>query len=101
MLNGKCDTRGRKGKEYEVLVGENGARETVGFVVDKATVGQVYLRVLRFPLSITFHHCSTLAFIYMLPLPGIQKASTENFSKSNTIRYDIFASCNWVDTRWQ
>jgi len=60
----------------------------VGFVVDKAALGQVYLRVLRFLLSILFRHCSTFAFIYMLLLHGRQKASTENNSKRNTIRYD-------------
>jgi len=90
-----------KRKAYEVLVGQYGERETVGFVVDKATVGQLYLRVLRFPLSISFQHCSTLVFIYMFLLPGRQKASIVNFSKSNTIWYDIFVNCNWVGTRWQ
>jgi hypothetical protein len=30
----------------------------VGFVVDKVALGQVFLRVLRFPLSLTFHRCS-------------------------------------------
>jgi hypothetical protein len=30
----------------------------VGFVVDKVALGQVFLRVLGFPLSISFHWCS-------------------------------------------
>jgi hypothetical protein len=30
----------------------------VGFVVDKVALGQVFLRVLRFPLSISFHRRS-------------------------------------------
>jgi hypothetical protein len=30
----------------------------VGFVMDKVTLGQVLLRVLRFPLSVTFLHSS-------------------------------------------
>jgi hypothetical protein len=30
----------------------------VGFLVDKLALGQVFLRVLRFPLSISFHRCS-------------------------------------------
>ena len=41
-----------KGKAYEVLVGEYGARDTVGFLVYKATLGQVYLLALRFTLSV-------------------------------------------------
>jgi hypothetical protein len=30
----------------------------VGFVVDKVALGQVFLRVVGFPLSISFHWCS-------------------------------------------
>jgi hypothetical protein len=30
----------------------------VGFVVDKVALGQVFLRVVGFPLSISFHRCS-------------------------------------------
>jgi hypothetical protein len=30
----------------------------VGFVVDKVALGQVFLRVIGFPLSISFHWCS-------------------------------------------
>ena len=30
----------------------------VRFVVDKVALGQVFLRVFRFPLSISFHRCS-------------------------------------------
>jgi hypothetical protein len=41
-------------------------RGRVGFVVDKVALGQVFLRVLRFSLSVSFHHCSTL--IYHRPM---------------------------------
>jgi hypothetical protein len=34
----------------------------IGFVVDKVTVGQVCLRVLRFPLSISLHRISILIY---------------------------------------
>jgi hypothetical protein len=44
----------------------------VGFVVDKAVLGQLYLRILQFPLSVKFHQRSTLAFIYTLLLPERQ-----------------------------
>jgi hypothetical protein len=30
----------------------------VGFVVSKVALGQVFLRVVGFPLSISFHRCS-------------------------------------------
>ena len=32
----------------------------VGFVVHKVALGQCPRRVLRFPLSVTFHQCSTV-----------------------------------------
>lgn len=37
-------------------------------VVDKVAMGQVYLPVLRFLLSVPFHHCCTLIFILLLLL---------------------------------
>jgi hypothetical protein len=36
----------------------------VGFVLDKVALRQVYLWVLRFPLSISFHHGSPCSYIY-------------------------------------
>jgi hypothetical protein len=30
----------------------------VGFVVDEVALGQVFLRVVGFPLSVSFHRCS-------------------------------------------
>jgi hypothetical protein len=38
----------------------------VRFVVDKVALGQVSLQVLRFPLSISFHHC--YVHIYHRPM---------------------------------
>jgi hypothetical protein len=35
----------------------------VGFVVDRVALGQVFLRVLRFPLSISFHHGFPFSYI--------------------------------------
>jgi len=40
----------------------------VRFVVDKGAVGLGFVRVFRFPLSITFHQCSIL-ILYILLLP--------------------------------
>jgi hypothetical protein len=33
------------------------------FVVDKLTLGRLYLRVLRFPLSVSFHRCSVFTHV--------------------------------------
>jgi len=44
----------------------------VRFVANKVTLGQVYLRVLRLPLSVSFNRCSTPVFIYML-LSGVPR----------------------------
>jgi hypothetical protein len=35
----------------------------VGFVVDKVSLGQVSVRVLRFPLSVALHRCSILTHV--------------------------------------
>jgi hypothetical protein len=35
----------------------------VGFVVEKAALGQVFLRVLQFPLSVSFHQGSILVYV--------------------------------------
>jgi hypothetical protein len=35
----------------------------VGFVVDKVALGQVFLQVLQFPLSISFHRLSPYSYI--------------------------------------
>jgi hypothetical protein len=36
------------------------------FVVDKMALGQVFLPVLRFPLSVRFRQCSVLIFVLLL-----------------------------------
>jgi len=41
----------------------------VRFVVEKVASGQILLRVLRFPLPVSFHQCSILLLIYMLLKP--------------------------------
>jgi hypothetical protein len=35
----------------------------VGFVIEKVALGKVFLLVLLFPLSISFHHGSPLSYI--------------------------------------
>jgi len=42
----------------------------VGFVEDKVALVQIFPEVLRFPLSVSFHQCCILIFIYMLLLPA-------------------------------
>ena len=39
----------------------------LGLMVDKVVLGQGFLPVLLFSLSVTFHQCSILVFIDMLP----------------------------------
>jgi hypothetical protein len=45
---------------------------------------QVFLPVLRFPLSVSFHQCSVLSLIYMLVLPG-QTLKPRNLPKSSAL----------------
>jgi hypothetical protein len=42
----------------------------VRFVADKVALGQVFLPVLRFPLSVLFHQCYILIFVYTVLLLG-------------------------------
>jgi Mn2+/Fe2+ NRAMP family transporter len=35
----------------------------VGFVVDKVALGQIFLGVLHFSLSVSFHHCSIFTYV--------------------------------------
>jgi hypothetical protein len=35
------------------------------FVLDKVAMREVYFRVIRFPLFVSFHQCPTLIFIYI------------------------------------
>jgi hypothetical protein len=44
------------------LTGETGV-SACGFVVDKVALGQVFLHVLQFPMSISFHHGSPYSYI--------------------------------------
>ena len=53
----------------------------VWFMVDEVPVGQVFLPVLQFPLSVSFHQCFTLIFIYMLLFPEGQTSETWERSK--------------------
>jgi hypothetical protein len=47
----------------------------VRFVVDKVALGQVFLRVVGFPLSISFHWCSKKKLLILIIFIGVaQKA---------------------------
>ena len=46
------------------------------------TLYNVFLPVLQFPLSVSFHQCSILIFIYMLHLPEGQKGEVCKPSKN-------------------
>jgi hypothetical protein len=53
----------------------------VRFFIDKLTLCQVFLSAFLFPLSVPFHQCSTLIFIYMLLLPEEQVGQAWELSK--------------------
>jgi hypothetical protein len=67
----------------------------VGFVVDKVALGQVFLRDVGFPLSISFHRCSIIwknekAIIFITGLHNASVASAAGHLKK-TIEQDIKA----------
>jgi hypothetical protein len=45
-------------------------------MVNKVALGQVLRQYFRFALSVSFHQCSILIFIYMLLLPEAQTGET-------------------------
>jgi hypothetical protein len=68
-------------------------RAGLGFVVDKVALGQVFLRVLRFTLSISFHHCSTL--IYHLPMTYAIALTKQHVIILSVLSYGLHL---WPDT---
>jgi hypothetical protein len=52
----------------------------VGFVVDKVALGQVFLRVLRFSLSISFHRGSRLSY----DIWGMTRRSDRGYSSETS-----------------
>jgi hypothetical protein len=59
----------------------------VGFVVDKVALGQGFLQLLRFPLSISFHQCSILFFTpsYSCSCYQEKRAKPRNLPKRNAL----------------
>ena len=57
----------------------------VGFVVDKVALGQIFLSVPCFLLSVSFRQCSTLIFIYMFPLTRRTKVQSLGTLKKKTV----------------
>ena len=57
----------------------------MGCEVVKVALGQVFLRVLQLPLSVSFYQCSILIFLYMLFLPEGQRAKPRNLPKCNSL----------------
>jgi len=53
----------------------------VRFAVDEVAPVQVLLRVLLFPLSISFYQCSTLVTVYTSLLPEGKQTKSGNFIK--------------------
>lgn len=53
----------------------------IRFAVDQVAPVQVLLQVLLFPLSISFHQCSTLVTIYTSLLPEGKQTKSGNFLK--------------------
>lgn len=56
----------------------------VRFIVDKVALGQVFLRVLRFPLSVPFHQCSRLTFI------SVCSYQNDNATKAGNLRTEQY-----------
>jgi len=54
----------------------------VRFLVDEMALGQVFLLVFCFPLTISFHQCFILIFIYVLLLPEGQNREASDHSSS-------------------
>ena len=52
---------------------------------DKVALGQVFLRVFRFLLLLSFHQCSTLIFTYTLLLPEGQTSEARYFPKLSAV----------------
>jgi hypothetical protein len=57
-MNDKKDLEVQKWIKGKSKKKKNPGSVHVGFVVDKVALGQVFLRVVGFPLSISFHWCS-------------------------------------------
>jgi len=64
------------------------------FVIDKVSMGQVFVQVLRFSLSVSFHFCSILIFIYTLLLQEGQRGEAWEPYKSNVLSA---IGENWVE----
>jgi hypothetical protein len=62
----------------------------VGFVVDKVTLGQVFLRVFRFPLSISFHRRSPYSYI-MWVVNNMSVNGSSSGTTPSIKRHDVLA----------
>jgi hypothetical protein len=67
------------------LTAEARVRSHVRFVVDKVALGQVFLRVRRFPLSVLFHRCS----IFTRIIWGMDKVTDSCRSSTGTLSHPI------------
>jgi hypothetical protein len=59
--------------------------EYTRFVVAKVALGQIFLRIIRYFLSISFHVCSILIIIYIFLLP--ERKTGEPWETSKKQRY--------------
>ena len=57
----------------------------VRFVVQKLALRKVFLPILRSPLSVSFHQCPELIFIYTMFLTERQRAKPGNLPNSNAV----------------
>jgi hypothetical protein len=66
----------------------------VGFVVDKVALGQGFLRVLPFSLSISFHHCPPCSYIALginnRPSGGRSSETSDPINMNNNKKF-LFA----------
>lgn len=65
--------------------GLDASSSRVRFAVAKLAMGQSFSEYFRFLLSVSFHQCFLLIFIYTLPLPERQMGEAKESSKSKPL----------------
>ena len=71
------------------------------FMVYKVTLGQVFLPVLQFPLSVSFHQCSTLQFplsVSFHQCSTLQFPLSVSFHQCSTLQFPLSVSFHQCST---
>jgi len=89
-------------------VGFNLCSVHLRFLLYKVALGQVFLAVLRSPLSVSSHQCCTLIFRYMSLLPEghigeVWEPSKKQYSFGShwTLKRKVLPRCFRSQTKWQ